>query len=144
MFKQILIPTDGSDLSGAAVRAGVDFAKDTGGRVTFVTVTIPFPYSPLGEYAPQTQAIYDDEMRKAGDTALAGAAALARTAGVPCDTRRYHEWSPYLAIVRAADEVGADVIFMASHGRRGMAGMLLGSETQKVLTHCKLPVIVYR
>jgi len=144
MFQKILIPTDGSELSASAVKAGINFAKETGARVTFVTVTIPFPYSPLGEYAPQTQAIYDDEMRKAADDTLAAAAAQAQTAGVPCETRRYHDWSPHQAILRAADEVKSDVIFMASHGRRGIAGVLLGSETQKVLTHSKLPVVVYR
>jgi nucleotide-binding universal stress UspA family protein len=144
MFKHLLIPTDGSDLSVNAIKRGVEFAKETGARITFVTVTIPFPHSPMSEYAGQTHAIYDAEMKKAADERLSAASEIARAAGVSCDTRSYHDWSPYQAILQAANDVKSDVIFMASHGRSGVAGMLLGSETQKVLTHGKLPVIVYR
>ncbi len=144
MFKHILIPTDGSGLSAETVKHGVDFARETGARITFMTVILPFPHSPLAEYARQTHALYDAETNKVADERLADAAEIAATAGVPCDTRSYHDWHPHEAILKAAEEESCDVIFMASHGRRGAAGMLLGSETQKVLTHGKLPVLVYR
>ena len=144
MFKHILIPTDGSGLSVEAVKRGVDFARETGARITFMTVTIPFPHSPLSEFAGQTHAIYDTEMKKTAGERLGMAEEIAKAAGVPCDTRSYHNWQPYNAILQAAEEAKCDAIFMASHGRRGIAGMLLGSEAQKVLTHGKLPVIVYR
>lgn len=144
MFTHILIPTDGSELSTQAVKAGLEFAKETGARVTVATVTLPFPQSPLSEFAYQTHAIYDAESQKIAQERLEKAAALAKAAGVPCETRGYQDWHPYQSIIQAAEEAKCDAIFMASHGRRGVAGVLLGSETQRVLTHSKLPVVVYR
>jgi nucleotide-binding universal stress UspA family protein len=144
MFKHILIPTDGSPLSIEAVKAGIRFCKETGARATVLTVTLPFPNSPLAEYAAATHAMYDAGMKKAADERLAVAAGIAREAGVTCATRAHSDWQPFLSIVQTADEEKCDAIFMASHGRRGIAGLLLGSETQKVLTHSKLPVVVYR
>jgi len=144
MFKHILIPTDGSALSAETVQHGVDFARETGARITFMTAILPFPHSPLAEYARQTHALYDAETKKVADARLDEAAAIAAAAGVPSNSRSYHDWHPHEAILRAAEEEQCDVIFMASHGRSGAAGMLLGSETNKVLTHGKLPVLVYR
>ncbi len=144
MFKHILIPTDGSALSLEAVKRGVDFARETGAKLTVMTVTLPFPHSPLGEYAAQTHAIYDAEMKKVAEERLAEAAEVARLAGVSCETRNEHDWQPYQAILRVAGQARCDAILMASHGRHGVAELLLGSETQKVLTHGRLPVIVYR
>lgn len=144
MFKHILVPTDGSELSLAAVKAGIQFCRETGAKVTFVTVTLPLPYSPLLGLAPQVQANYEAGTRELAKEHLADAVKLAADAGVPNASRAYQHVSPYVCIVQAAEEAGCDAIFMASHGRRGMSGLLLGSETQKVLTHSRLPVIVYR
>lgn len=144
MFKHILIPTDGSPLSDAAVKAGIEFCKETKARATVITVTMPFPNSPLSGYAGETRGIYEAGMKKEADERLAHAEDMARKAGVPCDTRAYHDWHPFQSIVEAAETAKCDAIFMASHGRRGLTGLLLGSETQKVLTHTKLPVVVYR
>jgi nucleotide-binding universal stress UspA family protein len=144
MFKHILIPTDGSALSTEAVKAGIEFARETKARVTFVTVTLPFPYSPLIGLAPQVRANYETEARALAQEHLATAVKLAGDAGVPNTTAIFQSLSPYGCIIQAAEEGGCDAIFMASHGRRGVSGLLLGSETQKVLTHSKLPVVVYR
>ena len=144
MFKHILVPTDGSELSLEAVKAGVEFARETGARITFVTVTLPFPYSPLIGFAPQVQATYEAGSRELAKEHLAQAVKLAGDAGVANGSKTYQHFSPYTCIIQAAEEAGCDAIFMASHGRRGVSGLLLGSETQKVLTHSKLPVIVYR
>ncbi len=144
MFKHILIPTDGSPLSTEAVKAGIRFCKETGARATVLTITLPFPNSPLAEYAGATHAMYDAGMKKAAEERLAVASGIARDAGVACETRTHADWQPFQSIVRTAEDEKCDAIFMASHGRRGLSGLLLGSETQKVLTHSKLPVIVYR
>jgi len=144
MFKHILIPTDGSELALEAVKAGIEFARETGARITFVTVTLPFPNSALSGFAPQLKGVYEEGTQRMAEERLAKAIELARAAGVPHDTRAMHGTAPYQCIVQAAQEAGCDAIFMASHGRRGVSGLLLGSETQKVLTHSKLPVIVYR
>ena len=121
MFRKILVPTDGSELSGNAVAAAIKLAEENGASLLALTI----------------QPIYRPPM-------VAEVAARAKTAGVPCTTRVQFDASTWEAIIREAREEGCDLIFMASHGRRGMAGLLLGSETQKVLTHCKIPVLVYR
>ena len=144
MFKHILIPTDGSALAEAAVHAGIQFCKETGARATVVTVTLPFPNSPMSGFAGDTRGMYEAGMRLESDARLARAKDIARAAGVPCEVRSHHDWHPFQAIVQAAKSEKCDAIFMASHGRRGLTGFLLGSETQKVLTHTTLPVVVYR
>ena len=144
MFKHILIPTDGSALSLEAVKAGIEFARETKARITFVTVTLPFPNSPLAGLAPQVRANYEQESTSLAKEHLAEAVKLAGAAGVTNDTQIFHSLSPYSCIIKASQDAGCDAIFMASHGRSGVTGLLLGSETQKVLTHSKLPVVVYR
>lgn len=144
MFKHILLPTDGSELSDAALQAGLKFCKEIGAKATVLTITLPFPNSPLGALAGNVQGAYETEMRKTAEARLASAKQMADAAGVRCDTLSDSHWQPYQAIVSAAESAKCDAIFMASHGRRGVVGLLLGSETQKVLTHSKLPVIVYR
>lgn len=144
MFKHILIPTDGSPLAEEAVKAGIQFCKETGARATVMTVTLPFPNSPLSGYAGETRGIYEAGIKLDADENLARAENIARAAGVRCETLTYHDWHPFQSIVAAAESEKCDAIFMSSHGRRGLTGLLLGSETQKVLTHTKLPVVVYR
>jgi nucleotide-binding universal stress UspA family protein len=145
MYKHILLPTDGSELSATAVRDGVRFAKEIGARVTALHVTPPFHSTELSPSAyAQHIHEHDAKAKESAQRALGAVADVARAAGVPCTTEHRVSHSPYEAIIALAAEAGCDLIFMASHGRRGVAALLLGSETNKVLTHCKIPVLVTR
>jgi nucleotide-binding universal stress UspA family protein len=147
MFKHILVPTDGSQLSQEAVKRAIAFAKETGARITFFYAKPEYPVAFYGEGAlidpttPEKFAQMADEQAKA---ILDACAQLAAAEGVTCATLSKTSDVPYEAIIAAADEAGCDLIFMASHGRRGIGALLLGSETQKVLTHSKIPALVYR
>jgi nucleotide-binding universal stress UspA family protein len=144
MFKKILLPTDGSELSLKAVQGGIEFAKALNASVVGVTVVEPYSYSNLSEYRPETLDDYEQRMMKVAAERLGKVADAAAKASVPIETVTTKSFSPYEAIIEAAKAKGCDVIFMASHGRRGLSAVLLGSETQKVLTHSTIPVMVYR
>jgi len=145
MYKHILLPTDGSELSATAVRAGVKFAKEVGARVTALHVTAPFHPTELTPAAlTGHMQEHDARAKESAQQTLGAVMEMARAAGVPCATAHRVSNSPYEAIIALAGEAGCDLIFMASHGRRGMAALLLGSETNKVLTHSKIPVLVTR
>ena len=147
MFKSILVPTDGSPLSQEAVRRAVTFAKEAGARITafYAKPEAPMPqYNESIQIDKVLQEQYDKAAEEQAQKILAFAEGLCRDAGVPCTTASSSNDSPYLAIINAANSNGCDLIFMASHGRRGIAGLLLGSETTKVLTHSKIPVLVFR
>lgn len=145
MYKRILIPTDGSDASQRAVLAGVDFARELGAEVVGLTATPEFHV-----LSTDTEMLEDTrEQFAAGSAAqarriLADIENAARDAGVACRTEHVTDDDPYAAIIRAAQRLGCDLIVMASHGRRGLKGLLLGSETQKVLVHSTIPVLVHR
>lgn len=147
MFKHILVPTDGSPLSQEAVRRAVSFAKEAGARITAFYAK---PEAPMPQYVEGIQidkALQDQYAKMAEEQAqkiLGFAEGLCRDAGVACATSSASSDSPYEVIINAANAGGCDLIFMASHGRRGIAGLLLGSETSKVLTHSKIPVLVFR
>ncbi len=145
MFKHVLLPTDGSPQSEAAVRQGIALAKEQQARVTGIHV-VPefhvFTYHP--DMLEDTRAEYDRDSKAQATKILAAVEDAARAAGVPCETVCATNDEPYEAIIRTADEKGCDLIAMASHGRKGMKGLLVGSETQKVLTHSHQPVIVLR
>jgi nucleotide-binding universal stress UspA family protein len=145
MFKHILLPTDGSPLSEAAIQKGMRFAKSIGAQVTGLNV-IP-PYKLLGggkESLADTKAQYDRDSKARAQTFLATILDLGKELGVRCDASSETSSHPYEAIVRAAEARGCDLIMMASHGRRGVQALLIGSETNKVLTHTKIPVLVFR
>ncbi len=147
MFKHILVPTDGSQLSTDAVKRAVDFAKDSGARITFFFAKPDYPVAFYGEGAlidPTTPEKFAEMADKQAGDVLSDCTTIAVGAGVPCTTVSVTSDVPYEAIIDAADSTGCDLIFMASHGRRGISGLLLGSETQKVLTHSRVPVLVYR
>ncbi|WP_303273842.1 universal stress protein [Turicimonas muris] len=144
MYSKILIPTDGSELSDKALEAGVNFAKALGSSVVIATVIEPYSYSNLSEYRPESIDQYDSRVRELAQERLEGARELVEKREVPCEVVAFKSFSPAEAIIDAATEYGCDLIFMASHGRQGLAAVLLGSETQKVLTHSKIPVMVYR
>ena len=147
MFRKLLVPTDGSDLSQSAVAAAVTFAREVGAKIIFLNVKPDYDASLYGESAlvevAAPQLLYTMTERRAHEI-LAKAAALADAADVPNVALAEIDDRPYAAIISAAEREGCDLILMASHGRGGMSGVLLGSVTQKVLTHCKLPVLVYR
>jgi nucleotide-binding universal stress UspA family protein len=145
MYKHILLPTDGSELSDMAVRDGIRFAKEIGARVTALHVTPPFYPSEMtpSVYTAHVQE-HDAKAKESAQRALAAVTEVARAASVTCTTVHRVSHAPYEAIIALAAEAGCDLIFMASHGRRGVAALLLGSETNKVLTHSKIPVLVTR
>jgi len=144
MFSKILVPTDGSELSLRAIQGALGLASKLGAKIVGVTVVEPYAYASLSEYRPETIAEYEQRADHMARERLAALENLARTAAVPVDTTVVRSFSPFEAIIDTAKRQGCDVIFMASHGRRGLSAVLLGSETQKVLTHSTLPVMVYR
>lgn len=144
MYKRILVPTDGSPLSIEAVRGAARFAKPLGASVVLLTVIEPYSYTSLSEYRPESIDDYDERMRQVAGDRLADARNVFDEAQVPCEVVAVKSFTPSEAIIDASEKHNCDCIFMASHGRQGLAAVLLGSETQKVLTHSKLPVMVYR
>jgi nucleotide-binding universal stress UspA family protein len=144
MFKHIAIPTDGSKLADKGVRAGVRLAQSLGAKVTGVYVVPPYRPAVYGEIAGMSPADYKNQSLKAAKRALAAVEIEAKSAGVACETRILTAERPHAGILRAARAAKCDAIAMASHGRGAVAGLLLGSETARVLSHSKLPVLVTR
>ncbi|MGO9420996.1 universal stress protein [Roseiarcus sp.] len=145
MFQHILIPTDGTDLSRKAVLYGVQLAKESKARVTALTITEPYRVASMDAVLVSIgEDEYEEESQRVAEQALEQVKMAAEAAGVPCDTLREVHDQPYRAIIDAAHAKDCDLIVMASHGRRGMSALLLGSETVKVLTHSTIPVLVYR
>lgn len=147
MFKHILVPTDGSQLSLEAVKRGVSFAKEIGARITFLYAKPEFPVIYYGEGAmidPTTPEKFDEMAESQAQEILCAAEQLAQEAGVESTKQSVTSDLPYEVIIEAAEKGNCDLIFMASHGRRGISGFLLGSETNKVLTHSTIPVLVFR
>ena len=149
MFKHILIPTDGSKLAAKGVKAGVKLAKALGAKVTGLYVI--FPYVPPvyneaalyyipGVSAQETKKLFEKQAKKA----LAGFETEARAARVRCGARFVTQDQPWKAILRTARSRGCDAIVMASHGRGGLGGLILGSETQQVLARSRIPLLVCR
>ena len=145
MYHHILIPTDGSPLSTVAVEHSMDFARDANAKVTVLTVVSPFDaFSTDAVGLADTRADYERRARMQAAQILTDAQLKAKARGVPCEVEQLESDSPYDVIIKTADKRGCDLIAMASHGRRGVAAIVLGSETLKVLTHSKIPVLVYR
>ena len=145
MFKHLLLPTDGSEASQATLLKGVRLAKDFNARITGICVVPEFhvlTFNPT--MIEDTKDVFIAESRSQAHKYLALLNEAADEAGVPCETEVVLSDHPYEAIIRASETKGCDLIMMASHGRRGVQALLLGSETQKVLTHSKIPVLVYR
>ena len=146
MFKHILVATDGSELSDIAVKAAIPFAKSLGAQLT-AFYAMEAPSSSFGDYDLKN-ALSPDEFRASEEEKarkiLSAVEASAKAAGIACDSATVSSDSPHEGIINVAQDKGCDLIFMASHGRRGMSALVLGSETNKVLTHCAVPVMVYR
>jgi len=145
MFKHILLPTDGSKLSEVTIHKAVEFAKSIGAKVTGFHVMPQFHvFTYRTEMLEDTREEYARDSRAHANSYLGVVQEAAKRAGVACETVSAVSDSPYEAIIQAAQARGCDLIMMASHGRRGVQGVLLGSETHKVLTHSRIPVLVYR
>jgi nucleotide-binding universal stress UspA family protein len=145
MYKNVLIPTDGSALAGKAVQHGVNLAKYLGAKVTVLTVTTPYHIFTLEtRMVEDTPAEYTKHVQADAAKLLASAANTAKAAGVACDTVQVEHEHVYQAIIETAKSKGCDLIVMASHGRRGISAIVLGSVTVKVLTHSRIPVLVHR
>ena len=148
MFKHILVSTDGSKLSGKAIRTAVRLARATGARVTGAYVIAPFVPSAYGEGVMYVRSLspkrYKETTEREARKALAVVEIEARTSATQYGGMILTANNPWEGIIRAAKSKRCDLIVMASHGRRGLAGLLLGSETSKVLTHSTIPVLVCR
>ena len=144
MFKTILVPTDGSPLSDLAAGAAVLFAKETGASLVVLSVaeSYPYPIGAEGGVVPDMSG-FEEAARATANANVKRIADQAAASGVPCKTSVVTGVSAAEEIVSAAGEFGCDMIWMASHGRTGMARMLMGSQTQKVLAHGATPVMVY-
>jgi nucleotide-binding universal stress UspA family protein len=145
MFKHILIPIDGTELSVAALDKSLTLARETGAKVTVLMTIEPAPIVMMAMVQlTEQQNRYHQHAKEQAARHLGEAAAKAKAAGVPCDTVQVDHDHPYQAIIETAAGKGCDLIAMASHGRRGISALVLGSETTKVLTHSTMPVLVYR
>ena len=147
MYKHILIPTDGSETAAKAVGAGIDFARETGARVTFFTAVPEYEFPSetdviSGRFVSPEEHARDSEEKANG--ILAPAAEQARAARLEFDTDYAQSDQPWQAIVGAAQRHACDAIFMSSHGRKGLAAAWHGSQTREVLTHSTIPTLVYR
>jgi nucleotide-binding universal stress UspA family protein len=146
MYRNILIATDGSTLAGKAVSHGLGLAKSTGAKVTAVVVEAPFNIFDVPESRARQMseafAQHAESIKRHASKVLGDVADAAKKAGVPCDTVQVEHEQPYEAIIKTANDKGCDAIVMASHGRSGISAVLLGSVTNKVLTHTAIPVIV--
>jgi len=149
MYKHILLAHDGSELSSAALKQAIQVAKALGAKLTAIHVVQPFHLSFRTLSTPSSvrdkiEGDHDVEALDAARKMLAAAQAEAKAQGVDCATVAILGDHPYQGIIDQATTSGCDVIMMASHGRRGLEGLLLGSETAKVLTHSRIPVLVVR
>jgi nucleotide-binding universal stress UspA family protein len=144
MFKRILVPTDGSEITGKAIATAVELAKSVGAQLFTISVKEPFPYSAISEMQPTPpQEFFDAQERIASKRVLA-VVEHSQQAGLRCESHTVEALHPWEAIIDHAKRLDCDLLVMASHGRRGVSALLLGSETQKVLTHSKVPVLIVR
>jgi nucleotide-binding universal stress UspA family protein len=146
MYKHILVATDGTKLSARAVKAAARLAKTCNATLAGVYAVQPYPdpvYSEGAAFGPRmSRSRYMQTVEREGRKALAAVEIEAQTAGVPFSPVLITDGQPWKAIIRAARSKRCDLIVMASHGRRGISALLLGSETSKVLAYAKVPVLV--
>lgn len=145
MFKTILLPSDGSDLSKAAAGAAIELARTLGASLIAMSVAEPYPYSPYVEFGAVVDVqVFADAMQAQAHACVQAIAAAAAAKGVPCTTQVSTSLSPAEEIVDMAQQYKCDLIFMATHGHGGLQRLLLGSQTQRVLAHATIPVLVFR
>jgi len=144
MYKHILVPTDGSDISAKAVQQAIALARLTGAKLSTLSVKEPFPYSAISEMQPTPPQEFYDAQERIAAARVKTVVEQAAAAGIDCAASTVEAAHPWEAICDQARDRQCDLVVMASHGRRGVAALLLGSETQKVLTHSTTPVLVVR
>lgn len=145
MYKHILIPTDGSDLADKAVEHGLLLAKLSGADLTLLRVTAPpAPLVVEGVVVAYPQEEVQKQIKARVAAHLGALEAKAKAAGIAVTQRHSENDHPWRAIVDTAKDIGASLIVMSSHGRRGISALVIGSETHKVLTHTEVPVLVVR
>ena len=148
MYKHVMLPYDGSELSDRALNEGIAFAKNTGAKITLMYVVTPY-HLPVGgdhgsDMVKEIEHRHAVEIEKQANEMLERGRQRAEAAGVQCETIVRPGFHPHQEIIETGKNRKCDLILMASHGRRGLQGLLLGSETVKVLTHCSIPVLVVR
>lgn len=144
MYKKILVPTDGSDTAAKAIGPAVELARLCQASIVGVSVSDPYPYAGLADSVPVTADAFRASTTRAAEDALQPLQEACKAAGVSCECMVSEDMHPWKALLDAAVEKACDLVVMASHGRRGVQAVLLGSETQKLLTHSNLPVLVVR
>lgn len=144
MFQRILVPTDGSEITAKAVQTGITLAKSVGARLLTISVKEPFPYSAISEMQPTPPQEFFDAQERIASQRIKDVQTACEAAGVACEGHTVEALHPWEAIIDHATQNGCDLLVMASHGRRGVSALLLGSETQKVLTHSTIPILVVR
>jgi len=144
MFKRILVPTDGSEISSKALDTAIGMARIHGSTLYALSVKEPFPYSAVSEMQPTPPQEFFDAQERIASARIKAVLAAADSAGVTCEGHTIEALHAWEAIIEHASNKQCDLVVMASHGRRGVQALLLGSETQKVLTHCTIPVLVVR
>ena len=146
MFKHVLISTDGSPVSNKAAKAGIALASALGAKVTAYCAVEPMQPIYVEGFAFDQKTIegFEESARKVGQKHADAIGKIAKAAGVPCASLVTKAYTAYEGIIDAAKKRKCDVIFMASHGHRGFSKLLMGSVTQEVLTHSRIPVVVYR
>ncbi len=144
MYMRILFPTDGSEITAKAMQTAIGLAKLSGAELHVLAVKEPFPYSAISEMQPVPPQEFFDSQERVAAARVKAVGEAAAAAGVNCKGHTVEALHPWEAILDHGKAQGCDLVVMASHGRRGVAALLLGSETQKVLTHSTLPVLVVR
>lgn len=153
MFTKILVPTDGSPLSDKAVNAALELAGQVGASLVVISVAEPYRFIPPASagmiydpslYSDELQHRFDQHSQEQAREIVEKVVEAARSRGIACEATTPMSLDPYEEIVSAVDKYGCDAVFMASHGRKGLNKLFLGSETQKVLSHTSVPVMVFR
>lgn len=147
MYRKILVPTDGTSGSLAAVLAATQLAHHLGSAMLALHVRVPYTppaFAEIPAIPPMSDEDFEDSLRKASEHMLAAVAAAAQDKGVPCTTLSLSSERVWETILHVGKEEDCDLIVMATHGRRGLAALVIGSEANEVVTHSNIPVLLYR
>jgi len=144
MFKRILVSTDRSDLSNKAIHAAIDLAKDSGAKLVAVTVVAPYKFAGMAGYHNEGFDSHHSEAMVHAEECLHDLREAARSADVDCDVVTKETDTPWEGIVEVAQEQHCDLIVMATRPRSGLQALISRSQTQEVIRHSPLPVLVYR
>jgi len=144
MFKRILVPTDGSDITKKAVETAIALAKPLGAQIFAISVKEPFPYSAISEMQPTPPQEFFDAQERIASRRIQDVRDACKTAGTTCEGHTIEALHPWEAVIEHAERMSCDLVVMASHGRRGLARLLIGSQANRVVTLSPVPVLVCR